>query len=81
MAIPVYIEKRLLKERRRNGTRKVRDVLRWEDPITGRCCCESTATGDKTEAEASENEVGESQRAVARGRTRTGTRGPRADVG
>jgi integrase len=51
MAIPVYIEKRFLKERRRNGTRKVRYVLRWEDPETGKRCCESTATSDRTEAE------------------------------
>jgi integrase len=51
MAIPVYIEKRLLNERRRNGTRKVRYVLRWEDPETGKRCCESTATSDRTQAE------------------------------
>lgn len=52
MAIPVYIEKRLLKARRRNGTRQVRYVLRWEDPETGKRGCETTGTGDRTQAEA-----------------------------
>ena len=50
MAIKVYIEKRYLKERKRNGQRQVCYALRWFDE-NGKFCCDSTGTGDKTQAE------------------------------
>src|SRR5262245_7985574 len=54
MAISVYLVKRPLKEKRRNGQHKYRWALRWKDPSdpTGRkFCCESTGTADRTQAE------------------------------
>ena len=51
MAVTVRLEKRHLRSRQRNGKRKYRWVLRWEDPKTGERRCESTGTADRTEAE------------------------------
>lgn len=51
MAIQVYIEKRPLKRKKRNGQRTYRYALRWRNPATGKMECESTGTGDKTQAE------------------------------
>ena len=51
MAIQVYLEKRMLKTRKRRGRQEYRWSLRWEDPVTGKFRCESCKTGDKTAAE------------------------------
>jgi integrase len=48
--IQVFLEKRLLKKRKRNGQREFRWVLRWEEP-DGKRACESTGTADRTQAE------------------------------
>jgi len=48
--IQVFLEKRLLKKRKRNGQREFRWVLRWEAP-DGKRACESTGTADRTRAE------------------------------
>jgi integrase len=52
MAIQVYLVKRFLKDLQRNGRRKYRWVMRWEDPATGKYKCKSTGTADKTKATA-----------------------------
>jgi integrase len=49
MAIDVYIEKRYLNKRKRNGQRQVRYSLRWWDE-DGTFRCESTGTADMTQA-------------------------------
>jgi integrase len=51
MAIKVYIVKRRLRERRKNGQHKHVWALRWQDPLTGKFPCESTGTADKVQAE------------------------------
>src|SRR4051794_20750681 len=51
MAVPIYLVKRPLKGRKRNGQREYRWALRWEDPETGRFRGETTGTADKTQAE------------------------------
>jgi integrase len=43
--------RRYLKDRQRNGRRKYRWVMRWEDSATGKIRCESTGTADRTRAE------------------------------
>ena len=54
MAIPIYIVKRRLKRKRRNGERHYRYSLQWResDPTTGKMKlkCETTGTADMTEA-------------------------------
>ena len=52
MSIPVYLVKRCLRGRQRNGRKKSRWSMRWEDPATGEWTCESTGTADKTKAKA-----------------------------
>jgi integrase len=52
VAVAVHLEKRFLKERKRNGQRKVCYAIRWWDPVSGKFRCESTSTGDLTQAEA-----------------------------
>ena len=49
MAIQVYLVKRTLKKRRRNGQHEHRWALRWEDADGWHC--EATGTADRTEAE------------------------------
>ena len=55
MSIDVYLEKRKLKGRKRNGQHKVRYSVRWwgKDEKTGQSVFkgESTGTGDATQAE------------------------------
>jgi integrase len=51
MAIKVYLVKRFLRERRKNGQRKHLWAMRWQDPATGKFPCESTGTADKVQAE------------------------------
>ncbi len=50
MSIKVYLTKRYLKERQRNGRQKHRWALRWRDPATGEWKYENTGTADKTRA-------------------------------
>ena len=50
MATRIYVVKRYLKKRKRNGQHEYRWALRWRDPRTDKWCCESTKTADKTEA-------------------------------
>jgi integrase len=52
MTITVYLIKRYLRGRKRNGQRVYVWVLRWSDPSMGLLRCESTGTADKTSAEA-----------------------------
>jgi hypothetical protein len=49
--IQVYLEKRLLKKRKRNGQREFRWLLRWET-LDGKRRCVTTGTADRTVAEA-----------------------------
>ncbi|OYV91450.1 MAG: hypothetical protein B7Z73_05505 [Planctomycetia bacterium 21-64-5] len=49
MAIPVYLEKRLLKAKKRNGQRTYVWRMRWQEGAEFRA--ESTRTADKTQAE------------------------------
>lgn len=51
MAIQVYLEKRMLKTKKRSGRREYRWALRWWDLGAGKFRCESTGTADKTTAE------------------------------
>ena len=48
--VAVYIVKRHLKKKRRNGQRQHKFVLRWKNPATGKWQCENTGTADMTEA-------------------------------
>ena len=52
MAIKVYLAKRQLRARQRNGRPKYHWVLRWQDAATGEWQCETTGTADKTRAKA-----------------------------
>ena len=51
MATQVYLVKRYLRTTRRNGQRKYRWTMRWEDPASGKWACESTGTADRTQAQ------------------------------
>ena len=50
MAVPIYIVKRKLKGKRKNGEPHYRYSLRWRDPLTGEQKCESAGTADLKEA-------------------------------
>ena len=50
MATAVYIVKRYLRRKRRNGKQQHTLVLRWRNPATQKWQCEKTATADMTEA-------------------------------
>jgi len=50
MAISVYLVRRSLRSKRRNGRARSTLTLRWKDPATQKWQCENTRTGDMTEA-------------------------------
>ena len=51
MATTVYLVKRFLKSKKRNGQKQYRWSLRWQDPGSGKMSCESTGTADRVQAE------------------------------
>jgi integrase len=50
LATAVYIVKRYLQRKRRNGQHQHKLALRWKDPTTRKWRCETTGTADMTEA-------------------------------
>ena len=51
MATNIYIAKRKLRTKARNGKSQYKLALRWKDPTTGEWQCEACGTSDRTEAE------------------------------
>jgi integrase len=52
MAVKIYLVKRQLRKRQRNGRTKYHWIMRWQDPDSGEWQCETTGTADKPRAKA-----------------------------
>jgi integrase len=57
VAVPIYIVKRKLKAKRKNGQPRYRYSLRWRDPQTGQPKCETAGTADLTQAKAIRDQI------------------------